>query len=71
MTYEGGLAEVTTQRVDDNRIAVKMGRHRVFDIVDGMVVHKSSGNGDTVFAKLSDLKEMLDKQPQNFGATPK
>ena len=39
MYSSGGLVDVTLDRVDDHIIAVKIGRHRVFDIVDGMAVH--------------------------------
>ncbi len=63
MTINGGLAEITVTQVDDHRIAVKMGKHRVFDIVDGdagqLAEHKVSGTGDTVFANPRDLVEKL------------
>ena len=39
MEFNGGLAEVTMTKVDDHRIAVGIGRHRVFDIVDGVAEH--------------------------------
>jgi len=61
MYSSGGLVDVTLDRVDDHIIAVKMGRHRVFDIVDGMAVHKTSRTGDTVFANPHDLMEKLSK----------
>ena len=57
----GGLAEVTVLRVDDHRITVKMGNHRVFDIVDGVAEHKSHRGGDLVLANPRELVEKLTK----------
>lgn len=55
----GGLAEVRVIRVDEHRVTVKIGNHRVLDIVDGIAEHKSRNAGDTVFANPRDLIEKL------------
>jgi len=57
----GGLAEVQMIRVDEHRVTVKIGNHRILDIVDGVAEHKSRNAGDTVFANPRELLEKLSK----------
>lgn len=61
MNYDGGMAEVTFMKVNDHRIAIKIGKHRIFDYVDGRVEHKSSGNGDTVSVDYRELLKKMEK----------
>ena len=59
----GGLAEVTCQRIDAHRIAVRIGNHRLLDIMDSrdgpVTVHKNSGSNDTVYANPEDLLKKI------------
>ena len=55
----GGLAEVTCTRINDQKIVVRIGKHRVLDIVDTgegqLVIHKVRGGGDAVYANTQEL----------------
>ena len=66
----GGLEEVTCTRLDDHRIVVRIGKHRVLDIVDTeegqLVIHKGDRSGDAVYANplelLTKMRDALTKQ---------
>ena len=64
------LAKVTCTRINDHRIVIRIGKHRILDIVDAeegqLAMHKGDRSGDTVYANplelLTKLSDVLTKQ---------
>ena len=59
---EGGLAEITTIRMEDGRRSIRIGKTRLLDIVgegEDMVVECKGGRRDPVRAKPEDLIAQL------------